>query len=113
MWNVIKKLTVGLVVGGVLVGLTRMLLGLGFGTALALLSFPFIFVGGVGFFVYLLGLIPVRLLEWYIIIKGFYGPAEVPTNSLKKPLLLGVLASFILDVPALIGLFAAGGFWIC
>ena len=95
------------------IGLTRMLLGLGFGTALALLSFPFFFVGSVGFFVYLLGLIPVRFLEWYIIIKGFYGPAAAETDVLMKPIWLGVLVSFLLDIPALIGLFAAGGFWIC
>ncbi len=95
------------------VGLSRMLLGLCFGTALAFLSFPFIFVGGLGFFVYIFGLIPVRLLEWYIIIKGFYGPGTVENNELRKPMWLGVLASFLLDIPALVGVFTAGGFWIC
>ncbi|MEO7658999.1 MAG: hypothetical protein ABIV48_05235, partial [Pyrinomonadaceae bacterium] len=39
-------------------GFSRMVLGLAIGTALALVSFPFVFVFGIGFLVYLIGLIP-------------------------------------------------------
>ena len=93
------------------VGISRMLLGLLFGTILALLSFPFVFVFGAGFLIYLVGLIPVRLLEWLIVIKGFYKPEF--ERSLAAPLWRGVLVSFLLDIPALIGVVSAGGFWIC
>jgi hypothetical protein len=98
----------------VIVGISRMLLGLAFGTALAFLSFPFVFVYGLGFVVYLIGLVPVRILEWWIIIKGFYG-FERPLEwaELKKPILFGVITSFLLDVPALTGLVYAASFWIC
>lgn len=95
------------------VGASRMVLGLAFGTILAMLSFPFAFIGGVGLLIYLIGLVPVRLLEWYIILKGFYIVAGDDFPDLKRPMWIGVLVSFLLDIPALIGLVTATGFWIC
>lgn len=68
-----------------LVGASRMLLGLAFGTLLAFLSFPFVFVFGIGVLIYIVGLIPVRMLEWWILIKGFY--------SLDRPLKRSELTS--------------------
>jgi hypothetical protein len=97
-----------------IVGISRMLLGLAFGTALAFLSFPFVFVYGIGFLVYLIGLVPVRVLEWWLIIKGFYSrDRPLEWAELKKPILLGVISSFLLDIPALTGLVYAASFWIC
>lgn len=95
----------------VYVGGCRMLLGLAFGTVLALFSFPFVFVSGLGLLVYIIGLIPVRGLEWWIIIRGFYG--HKPWNEVKAPIILGIVWSFLLDVPALIGLVYTASFWIC
>ena len=96
------------------VGISRMFLGLLFGTALAFLSFPFVFVFGIGIFVYLFGLIPVRVLEWYILIKGFYfADRKAEWSEIKNSVWLGVLTSFILDIPAIMGLVASAGFWIC
>lgn len=64
--------------------------------------------------IYLVGLIPVRVLEWWIVIKGFYS-SDRPLEwaELKRPILLGVITSFLLDVPALTGLVYAADFWIC
>jgi len=95
------------------VGASRTVVGLVFGTLLALVSFPFAFIGGVGFLIYLVGLVPVRLVEWYVIIKSFYVVAGDDPPDLKRPMWLGVLVSFLLDIPAVVGLVTAGGFWIC
>lgn len=97
-----------------LVGFSRMLLGLAFGTALAFLSFPFVFVFGLGIFIYIVGLIPIRVLEWWLIIKGFYN-TDPPLNfsDVKDSITLGVITSFLLDIPALFGLVHAANFWIC
>ncbi len=92
------------------VGFSRMLLGLGFGTLLAFLSFPF----GIGVLIYIAGLIPIRILEWWILIKGFYSfDRPLERSELVKPVTLGVLTSFLLDIPALTGLVYAADFWIC
>lgn len=88
-----------------------MLLGLAFGTVLALLSFPFVFVSGLGLAIYIVGLIPIRGLEWWIIIRGFYGPK--PWDEVKAPIILGIVWSFLLDIPALVGLVYTASFWIC
>jgi hypothetical protein len=96
------------------VGVSRMLIGLAFGTVLAAVSFPFVFYGGIGVVIYLVGLIPVRILEWLIIIKAFYGKDPPLTwSDLRVPIFLGVVTSFLLDVPALAGLVYAANFWIC
>ncbi|HMO79241.1 MAG TPA: hypothetical protein PKD24_00480 [Pyrinomonadaceae bacterium] len=97
-----------------LVGVSRMLLGLAFGTALAFLSFPFVIVFGVGLLIYVLGLIPVRIFEWWLLIKGFYSPREpLKFAEVKDSVILGVVTSFVLDIPALFGLVYAADFWIC
>lgn len=96
------------------VGLSRMLLGLVFGTLLAFLSFPFVFNFGIGILIYTTGLIPVRILEWWIIIKAFYGLGKpLAWSEVSVPIALGVVTSFLLDVPALVGLVYAANFWIC
>lgn len=96
------------------VGLSRMLLGLVFGTLLAFLSFPFVFNFGIGILIYATGLIPVRILEWWIIIKAFYGLGKpLAWSEVSVPIALGVVTSLLLDVPALVGLVYAANFWIC
>lgn len=73
-----------------LVGLSRMLLGLVFGTLLAFPSFPFVFVFGIGVLIYVAGLIPVRILEWWILIKGFYSfDRPLKRSELKQPVAFG------------------------
>lgn len=93
-----------------------MLLGLVFGTFLAFLSFPFVFVFGLGVLIYVLGLIPIRVLEWWIILKIFYQDdteQKITWDDAKASITFGVICSFILDVPALMGFVYAADFWIC
>ena len=95
----------------VVVGISRMLLGFIFGLLLALVSFPFVFETGLGFLFYFFGLVPIRGLEWWLTIRAFYGARTF--QEAKKPVLFGVICSFLLDIPALLGLVFASGFWIC
>ncbi len=53
---------------------------------------------------------PMRLLEWWILIRWAYPRAPRPKRS---TLALLVLWSYLLDLPAAFGLFVTGGFWIC
>ena len=96
-----------------LVGLMRTLIGIVFAFILALVSFPFFHTGGSGFLIYLLGLIPVRLLEWFILIRIFYDEDVVDKRKLWKNLIAATIWSFVLDIPALLGLLLVGSFWIC
>ena len=96
------------------VGILRMSLGLVLGTGLALLSFPFMLAFDWGFVVYLIGLIPVRMLEWWIVLKVFYdGDPPLNWTDVRMPIFIGVVTSFLLDIPALTGLVYAADFWIC
>jgi hypothetical protein len=95
------------------VGLTRTVIGMLFGAGLALLSFPFVMFGGLGILIYLVGLIPVRLIEWWIIIWLFYDRPMMTKQKDWQNVVLGTAWSFALDIPALIGFVATGGFWIC
>ncbi len=65
------------------------------------------------FMVFLLGLIPFRIFEWYITLRLFYGKSASFKDSVASMTALGIVWSFILDVPAIIGFIATGGFWIC
>jgi hypothetical protein len=96
------------------VGITRTVIGMIFGAVLGLLSLPFVLVGGLlGILIYVLGLIPVRLLEWWIIIRWFYDPLMQTKQKDWRYASIGTAWSFALDIPAVIGLFATGGLWIC
>ena len=79
------------------VGLVRTIIGIVFGIILTSISFPFVFIGGLGFLVYILGLIPVRLLEWSILIRFFYDESVEDKHQLWKHKVLGTLWSFILE----------------
>jgi len=95
------------------VGITRTVIGMIFGAALGLLALPFVFVGGLGILLYILGLIPVRLVEWWIIIRWFYDPSMLTKEKDWRYAGIGTAWSFVLDIPAVIGFFATGGLWIC
>ena len=97
----------------VAVGATRTGIGMAFGTVLTLLLFPLIFYNGPGLVVGYLVFVPVRLLEWWLIILIFYDrQLETRAKDLRCAG-IGTLWSYILDAPAIIGLLATGGFWIC
>ena len=95
------------------VGLTRTVIGMAFGSVLGLLALPLVLVGGLGIIVYYLGLIPVRLMEWWIVILLFYDRRAETRAKDWRYAGLGTAWSYALDIPALIGFFATGGLWIC
>lgn len=95
------------------VGITRTVVGMVFGGVLGLIALPLVFVGGLGVVVYILGLIPVRLLEWWIIILLFYDRSIQTRQKDWRYAGFGTAWSFALDIPALIGFMATGGLWIC
>ena len=80
---------------------------------MALLAFPFVMFGGLGILIYIVGLVPVRLIEWWIIIWLFYDRSMMTKQKDWQYVGLGTAWSFALDIPALIGFVATGGFWIC
>lgn len=91
------------------VGALRTVLGIGFGTAVwgftALVDSPALTATA-----YVILLAPVRLLEWMLLVRWAYGPNLRPSGKAYS-LLVGL--SYLLDVPAVLGLFATSGFWIC
>lgn len=94
----------------VVVGIARVVIGMVLGALFALLAFPLVLAGGLG--IALLGIIPVRLLEWWILIRLFYDRSMQTKRKDWRYAGLGTAWSFVLDIPALIGLVATGGFWI-
>ena len=95
------------------VGIARAVIGMVFGAVLGLLALPFVFAGGLGILLYIVGLIPVRLLEWWIIIGYFYDSSMQTKSKDWRYAGIGTAWSFALDIPAVIGFFATGGLWIC
>ena len=90
------------------VGSIRTLIGMGFGMlyfALASVGFPSLII--------LLGLIPIRVVEWTILLRIFYDERLGDRSKLRDVTILGTIWSFLLDVPALMGAFTVAGFWVC
>jgi hypothetical protein len=97
-----------------LVGATRTGIGMAVGFVLISLAWPLVVFGGpVGVAAYFAGLIPARLFEWWLLILIFYDRARQTKQKDWRYAGAGTAWSFLLDVPALVGLFATGGFWIC
>jgi hypothetical protein len=72
------------------------------------------FMANHGRTVFLAGLIPVRILEWYFFLWLMYRQCNLDQMDKEKFIFIGILVSFLLDA---IGIFAAlfvpGGAWIC
>lgn len=90
------------------IGVTRTLIGLAFG-------YPYFHwaKSATESLTFMLGLIPIRMIEWLLLIILFYD-----RKLTNRPKALGVAAtgtvwSFALDLPATIGFVVVGGFWIC
>jgi hypothetical protein len=99
-----------------LVGLSRTIIGMVFGAGLGLVVVPLILlsdIGAPGFVISYLLLVPVRLLEWWILILIFYDRQMKMRSKDWGWAGLGTGWSFVLDIPALVGFFVTGGLWIC
>jgi hypothetical protein len=53
------------------------------------------------------------MLEWFMVIKMFYDKESEDKPKMRRIQAIGTGWSFILDVPALVGLSVMGNFWIC
>jgi len=62
---------------------------------------------------YLAGLLPVRIAEWWLLIWLFYDRALSQPAKGWRMVGLCTIWSYVLDAPAIAGFFATAGFWIC
>jgi hypothetical protein len=62
-------------------------------------------LGGEDTLLYFIVLVLLRVFEWWLIIYWFYDRTLQRKNSMIKAIVLGILWSFILDIPLLAGLF--------
>ena len=66
-----------------------------------------------GLFIWLAGLAPIRILEWWLLLWLFY---DRPLKHFAKDwrcAAFGAVWSYVLDLPALVGFIATGGLWVC
>jgi hypothetical protein len=94
-----------------LVGGVRTFIGLGAGIGAAYLASQFgILPSEVGFYALLA---PIRICEWLILLWLFFHHDWDWSRSLKLAA-LGTVWSYVLDIPAIMAVFAIpGGAWIC
>lgn len=64
-------------------------------------------------FLYLAGLMPVRIAEWWLLLWIFYDRALKQRAKGWRTVMLGTAWSYVLDAPAIAGFFVTAGFWIC
>ena len=96
------------------VGAARTLIGVVAGAIyfglLTLLPQKAVATGGL---LFLLGLIPMRIGEWWLLLWLFYDRKLEQPRTGWRVVALATLWSFALDIPAIAGAFITGGFWIC
>jgi hypothetical protein len=64
-------------------------------------------------YLYLAGLLPIRIAEWWLLIWIFYDRAFKQPAKGWRTVAAGTLWSYVLDAPAIAGFFATAGFWVC
>ena len=62
---------------------------------------------------YLAGLLPVRIAEWWLLIWLFYDRKLREPAKGWRMVGLGTIWSYVLDAPAIAGFIATAGFWVC
>jgi hypothetical protein len=101
-------------VGAVWVGAARTFVGMAAGALyFGLWWASGAFAPGPASYLYLAGLLPVRLAEWWLILWLLYDRKLAQPAKGWRAAILGTAWSYVLDVPAIAGLLAVGGFWIC
>ena len=96
------------VVGGV-----RTLIGMGFGAAYAGIWSLLPAVGTGGGLLFFVGLAPVRVAEWWLLLWWFFDRRLEDQHKGWGIVRVTTVWSYVLDVPATIGFFVTGGLWIC
>ena len=94
----------------ILFGVTRTLLGMLLGAAAGLAG---LVMFELAVYVFLLGLIPFRIFEWFSTLWLFYRRDGRFKPTVVQNTVLGMVWSFVLDIPAIFGFIVTGGFWIC
>lgn len=95
-------------------GAIRTVMGAGFGIAYGtLVGLTERALGSLSVVLFLGGLIPVRILEWHLLIRWCFDRRRAFPTLTQRWRVLGTLASFALDVPAILGLVRMGGVWLC
>ncbi|HXC07073.1 MAG TPA: hypothetical protein VNZ86_20075 [Bacteroidia bacterium] len=95
------------------IGAIRTGLGLVFGSAYYAIMYAIQVKGGPVSPIFLLGLIPIRYLEWWIITHFFY---RKDRKFRRRDFVINlslIVLSFCLDVPTIFGIILIGGFWVC
>jgi hypothetical protein len=65
-------------------------------------------------FSFYLGLVPVRLAEWLLIVWFFFEYGSIQPSRLAKYTAIGSVWSYVLDIPAALSILVVpGGAWIC
>jgi hypothetical protein len=101
-------------VGALRVGAVRTLIGMAAGALYFSLWWASgALVSGPASYLYLAGLLPVRLAEWWLVVWLFYDRKLMQPAKGWRAVGLGTVWSYVLDAPAIAGLLAVGGFWIC
>lgn len=62
---------------------------------------------------YLAGLVPVRIAEWWLLIWLFFDRELREVAKGWRMVGLGTIWSYVLDAPAIAGFIATAGLWIC
>ncbi len=93
-----------------LVGAARTVIGMAAGAAYFFLVASWLPYGPL---LYLAGLIPIRLVEWRLLVRLFYDPQLQQREKCWKVACLGMFWSFVCDLPAIMGVYYIGGVWIC
>jgi hypothetical protein len=64
-------------------------------------------------YLYLAGLLPVRIAEWWLLIWLFYDRKLRQPAKGWRMVGFGTIWSYVLDAPAIAGFIATAGFWVC
>lgn len=96
-------------------GISRTLIGLVFSGIYGLMAGLFLGVTGllISAPLFLLGLLLVRLVEWWLVVWLFYDRSLTEKSKDWIWAAVGASWSFVLDIPAFLGLIAKSGLFIC
>jgi hypothetical protein len=64
-------------------------------------------------YLYLAGLLPIRIAEWWLLVWLFYDRELCEPAKDWRMVGLGTVWSYILDAPAMAGFITTAGVWIC
>ncbi|WCL50645.1 hypothetical protein [Leptospira sp. GIMC2001] len=91
-----------------IVGIVRTLIGLAIGGFLINLT-SFTSYG----FSFFIAIVPIRIVEWWILIFIFFDRSLSMNGENWEIVYKGVVFSFLLDIPSIIGFFSIGELRIC